>query len=58
MYGPTETTIWSPVEEVGPAEPVQNIGTPIANQQLYVLDEARPPCPRASRESCGSAAKA
>jgi non-ribosomal peptide synthetase component F len=43
MYGPTETTIWSSVEEVGAAEPIQNIGTPLANQQYYVLDEARQP---------------
>ncbi|NPD13865.1 LLM class flavin-dependent oxidoreductase [Xinfangfangia sp. D13-10-4-6] len=43
MYGPTETTIWSSVEEVGAAEAVVNIGTPLANQQLYVLDEARQP---------------
>ncbi len=45
MYGPTETTIWSSVEEVGVAEPVSNIGTPLANQQLYVLDEAMNPVP-------------
>jgi natural product biosynthesis luciferase-like monooxygenase protein len=45
MYGPTETTIWSSVEEVGTAEPVVNIGTPLANQQLYVLDEGRRPVP-------------
>jgi natural product biosynthesis luciferase-like monooxygenase protein len=45
MYGPTETTIWSSVEEVLAAEPVVNIGTPLANQQLYVLDEGRQPVP-------------
>uniref|UniRef100_UPI001CD43BF7 MupA/Atu3671 family FMN-dependent luciferase-like monooxygenase n=1 Tax=Xinfangfangia pollutisoli TaxID=2865960 RepID=UPI001CD43BF7 len=45
MYGPTETTIWSSVEEVGAAEPVVNIGTPLANQQIYVLDEAQQPVP-------------
>lgn len=43
MYGPTETTIWSSVEEVGKAEGVVNIGTPLANQQMYVLDEAMTP---------------
>ena len=43
MYGPTETTIWSSVEEVGATEPVTNIGTPLANQQLYVLDDAGQP---------------
>ena len=45
MYGPTETTIWSSVNEVGEAEPIANIGTPLANQQMYVLDEALAPVP-------------
>ncbi|WP_103334282.1 MupA/Atu3671 family FMN-dependent luciferase-like monooxygenase [Pseudotabrizicola formosa] len=45
MYGPTETTIWSSVEEVGAVEPVSNIGTPLANQQMYVLDETMEPVP-------------
>lgn len=45
MYGPTETTIWSSVEEVSKAEPVVNIGRPLANQQYYVLDEAGQPVP-------------
>ncbi|WP_395540652.1 MupA/Atu3671 family FMN-dependent luciferase-like monooxygenase [Neotabrizicola sp. sgz301269] len=45
MYGPTETTIWSSVEEVSGEEAVVNIGTPLANQQLYALDEARRPVP-------------
>ncbi|MDO8883776.1 MupA/Atu3671 family FMN-dependent luciferase-like monooxygenase [Pseudotabrizicola sp.] len=45
MYGPTETTIWSSVEEVGAVEGVSNIGTPLANQQMYVLDDALTPVP-------------
>lgn len=45
MYGPTETTIWSAVNEVEGVEPVANIGTPLANQQVYVLDEAMAPVP-------------
>lgn len=45
MYGPTETTIWSCVEEVGEPEGVVNIGTPLANQQGYVLDAAMTPVP-------------
>ncbi len=45
MYGPTETTIWSSVNEVTEAEPTANIGTPLANQQMYVLDEALEPVP-------------
>ena len=43
MYGPTETTIWSSVEEVVGGEAVVNIGTPLANQQMYVLDIAGEP---------------
>jgi natural product biosynthesis luciferase-like monooxygenase protein len=45
MYGPTETTIWSSVEEVGAFEGVCNIGTPLANQQMYVLDDRQNPVP-------------
>ncbi|TNF58173.1 MAG: LLM class flavin-dependent oxidoreductase, partial [Burkholderiales bacterium] len=43
MYGPTETTIWSSTETAGADEPVVNIGRPIANTQMYVLDEHREP---------------
>ena len=45
MYGPTETTIWSSVEDVGDVEATTNIGTPIANTQMYVLDPAGAPVP-------------
>jgi len=42
MYGPTETTIWS---STGPATAAGSgavpLGTPIANTQLYILDDAR-----------------
>ncbi|MGW4115980.1 amino acid adenylation domain-containing protein [Actinosynnema sp. NPDC004786] len=38
MYGPTETTIWSSVGEVGDG-PV-TLGEPVANTSLHVLDEA------------------
>lgn len=38
MYGPTETTIWSSTYPIEAAEPTISIGTPIANTQLYVLD--------------------
>lgn len=39
MYGPTETTIWSTVQGINevPAG-VADIGTPIANTQVYVLN--------------------
>lgn len=43
MYGPTETTIWSSCTRAAPGEAVVNIGTPLANQQLYVLDADRQP---------------
>jgi hypothetical protein len=43
MYGPTETTIWSSVEATTGAEGVVNIGQPIANTSLYVLDEVQAP---------------
>lgn len=49
MYGPTETTIWS---STGPA--LSNgagavpLGTPIANTQLYILDDALRPVPRSA----------
>lgn len=45
MYGPTETTIWSSVETVKTVEPIVNIGSPLPNQQLYILDESRNPVP-------------
>ncbi|MEX2577608.1 MAG: MupA/Atu3671 family FMN-dependent luciferase-like monooxygenase [Verrucomicrobiales bacterium] len=45
MYGPTETTIWSSTHEVDdPASDIP-IGRPIANTQLYVLDQYRQPLP-------------
>jgi natural product biosynthesis luciferase-like monooxygenase protein len=43
MYGPTETTIWSSVEATTGADGVVNIGQPIANTSLYVLDDAQTP---------------
>lgn len=45
MYGPTETTIWSTTQTAGLGENVVNIGTPIANTQVYVLDDAMQPAP-------------
>jgi amino acid adenylation domain-containing protein len=38
VYGPTETTIWSSVDEVRAGAPV-TIGYPLANNELHVLDE-------------------
>ena len=45
MYGPTETTIWSTTQVVTQAETTAPIGTPIANTQVYVLDDALSPRP-------------
>lgn len=45
MYGPTETTIWSTVSQVGAVQGVAGIGTPIANTQVYVLDDGLQPVP-------------
>ena len=45
MYGPTETTIWSTTRRVDSATGAANIGTPIANTQVHVLDDAMQPVP-------------
>lgn len=45
MYGPTETTIWSTTQTARTADGVVGIGKPIANTQVYVLDEAMEPLP-------------
>jgi natural product biosynthesis luciferase-like monooxygenase protein len=45
MYGPTETTIWSTTHELEGDEPLIPIGRPIANTQIYVLDDAMRPVP-------------
>jgi amino acid adenylation domain-containing protein len=40
MYGPTETTIWSSCGRVTDANRPITIGAPIANTELYVLDDS------------------
>jgi len=51
LYGPTETTIWSSVFQVGIQEAVQtkggleSIGHPIANTQIYLLEQYLQPVP-------------
>ena len=45
LYGPTETTIWSAACRVAAGQEQPRIGPPIANTQLYVLDERRKPVP-------------
>ncbi|POR17092.1 hypothetical protein BWK58_15135, partial [Flavobacterium columnare] len=38
MYGPTETTIWSSCKKIEKPSDASNIGKPIANTQIYILD--------------------
>lgn len=39
MYGPTETTVWSAVKQIKKSDQLISIGKPIANTQIYLLDE-------------------
>jgi surfactin family lipopeptide synthetase A len=41
MYGPTETTIWSTLHRVRSVDGPVPIGRPIANTQVFILDEHR-----------------
>jgi amino acid adenylation domain-containing protein len=45
LYGPTETTIWSTCTQVSNPDGPVLIGGPIANTQVYVLDQHRHPVP-------------
>ena len=45
MYGPTETTVWSATGPATAGEGTVDLGTPIANTRLYVLDAAGEPAP-------------
>jgi amino acid adenylation domain-containing protein len=52
LYGPTETTIWSTLYRVRAAPPVTSqeqalvsIGRPIANTQIYILNQQLQPVP-------------
>ncbi|QHI35448.1 Tyrocidine synthase 3 [Kordia antarctica] len=38
MYGPTETTIWSMLRKISEGDRSNNIGYPIDNTQIYLLD--------------------
>jgi amino acid adenylation domain-containing protein len=39
LYGPTETTIWSAIKKIHKSDDVVTIGNPIANTQLYIMNE-------------------
>jgi len=45
VYGPTETTIWSSVKQITPADTLITIGRPIDNTQIYILDPYGHPTP-------------
>ena len=45
LYGPTETTIWSSVQQVAAGQEPISIGRPIANTRMYVLDRRGQPAP-------------
>ena len=45
MYGPTETTIWSTTQTATRTDGITGIGRPIANTQVYVLNDAMTPQP-------------
>ena len=46
LYGPTETTVWSTVEKIEEGEAAISIGQPIANTQIYILDDNHQPVPQ------------
>jgi acyl-CoA synthetase (AMP-forming)/AMP-acid ligase II/acyl carrier protein len=45
MYGPTETAIWSTIDQVERGEAAVSIGRPVANTQIHVLDGGGEPVP-------------
>lgn len=45
MYGPTETTIWSTTYRVPPGSTRIPVGHPIANTEMYILDQNLLPVP-------------
>ncbi len=46
LYGPTETTVWSTVEKVEEGDAAISVGRPIANTQIFILDDSHQPVPR------------
>ncbi|MEH2459865.1 non-ribosomal peptide synthetase [Nostoc sp.] len=44
-YGPTEATVWSTFAEISSMNKKPHIGRPIANTQIYILDQHLQPLP-------------
>ncbi len=45
MFGPTETTVWSTCKRIRQSDTLITIGKPIANTQVYILDDNLNPLP-------------
>jgi amino acid adenylation domain-containing protein len=45
LYGPTETTVWSTCVRVGPGGYPPDVGGPLANTRVYILDKQLTPIP-------------
>jgi amino acid adenylation domain-containing protein len=45
VYGPTETTIWSTINEIKADDELITVGRPIDNTSIYILDNFQNPLP-------------
>lgn len=45
LYGPTETTIWSSIQQINKTQDANSIGHPIANTTMYILSSNGKPQP-------------
>ena len=39
MYGPTETTVYATCKHISDSDSIITVGKPIANTQVYILDQ-------------------
>ena len=49
MYGPTEATIWSSIKKIECPEDASNVGKPINNTSMYIMDHFHNPLPIGSQ---------